>query len=265
VITSAEFTPLRDSLAALLAWRRRHAALFRDTRPDPEVGVYYDERGMASRWEETAGPTFAVAAALLEHAVPFRFVTAARPDGPFPRLSVVLVPPGIAGPVPSGRYRVVHIPRGALDTPGAPSRLGALPWVRRLLDGPMSLLARAYFGTARARRLIDSSGLTERFLESPLFGLPRNGQEVTRLLPPLATPRIAGTGPLLVERRRGNDDTLFIHIVNYADHAARVRVEESTPSRTRLHSPDEGTRLTLEGSTLMLTLECYAILELGRV
>jgi len=265
VLTADDFTQYRQTLAPLLSWAAANEELFRDVQPDAEVAVYYDTDGMALDWTRTAPATFAVAMSLVDRAVPFRFVAAAVDALAGSSVSVVLVPPGVRPPawtLPLGPP-LVPVSDGLLDIPAASSALLSSPFARRLMDLPMSLLARAYFGWAPVRRALDRSGLVANFLQSPLFRVPRNSQAIEALLPVLRHPRVTCDQPLLVERWLRSDGQHLLHLVNYADRPAVVRFDGRGSELTGLHTPDARTRLERDDQGRLLNLECYAVLEYG--
>ena len=263
VVTADDFAPYRQALAPLLNWAAANESLFRDAQPDAEVAVYYDMDGMATRWTATAPATFAVAMALVDRAVPFRFVATVDDVLGDSSLRRVLVPPNIRAPewnLPLGP-RLMPIPVEILDIPAAFSpRLGR-PLTRWLLNAPMTLLARAYFGCAPVRRLIDGTGLAANFLQSSLFRIPRKSRVIEALLPALRQPRARCDQPILVERWRHRDGRRLLHLVNYADRPVAVRFASWHPEPVSLHTPDTGTHLSNDDEGHLLNLECYAVLE----
>jgi hypothetical protein len=125
----------------------------------------------------------------------------------------------------------------------------------------MRLLATSYFASSRVRRTIDGLGLAARFLQSPLFQLPRSSDGLERLLPPLAPPRVECATPILAERWSCPDGRRLLHLVNYDELPATVYLRGWSGEPPELHTPDTGTQLTTDGDGLRLRLECYAILE----
>jgi hypothetical protein len=260
VLTAPDFEPMRASAASFLQWLAAHEALYRDVERAPAAAVYLDADALRERWGDVTPGTFAVAAALLRERIPFTFVTretlaAADADHP-----PVLIPPGVVPPAAPPSTRLVVIPEGALDVPAAPSRLLARRPVRALADRPLRALARHYFGSARVRRLIDRSGLTARFLESPLFTVPQRSAEIARLLRDADRPALACDVPILVERWRGRDGLTRLHLVNYVDAVADVTLR-GTPPLAASYSPDEATRVERVGDGIQIHLQTYAVLE----
>jgi hypothetical protein len=208
-----------------------------------------------------APATFAVAAALLHERVPFAFFTR-ETLASLAHVPPILVPPGIAPPPTAGPIHLIAVPDEALDVPAAPSRLLGRLVIRAMADRPLRALARHYFGSARVRRAVDRSGLTARFLESPLFTVPRRAAEVGRLLDGVERPHVESDTPLLVERWHGRDGLVRLHLVNYVDGMATV-VLRRTPPLQAWYSPDETTRVDADsvGAETRIHLETYVVLE----
>jgi hypothetical protein len=187
--------------------------------------------------------------------VPFSFVT---DDSERSAAVPILVPPGV--PVPD-LVGVVPVPEGALEVPGAGGSFLAGPRVRRVADRPLRALGRYYFISPRMRRLLDRAGVTARFLESALFGIPRERAALVRLVGPLGPPSARSATPVLVERWRRADGSWLLHLVNYAETPAVIEVTGPGGPLTASYSPDAGTeaRETQEGLTVRL--ETYVVLE----
>jgi hypothetical protein len=131
---------------------------------------------------------------------------------------------------------------------------------------------RAYFERRSFRRLLDGANITQRLLQggpayNPLFRVPPADERAALLEalgdPPV--PRVQAERPVLIEwwRRDGVDQ---LHLVNYADAPQEVEIALPWPARGRVLSPDgpdnEKTP-TLEGRSLRMTLDIYAVLEMG--
>jgi hypothetical protein len=254
VITSPDFARVLEEAAGLLRWVGEHAALYRDSEPAPLAGVYCDAEGLRERWAQTAPATFAVAIALVRAGIPFAFLTSLREAaGP------VLLPPGVAPPDAGARAVLIPVPPSELDVPGAGSRLSAHPWARALADRPLRTLSSAYFGRPTIRRFVDDVGLTSRFLESPLFALPRRWPAAVRLLAGHTEPAIESPAPVLVERWRGPAGTLRWHLVSYADEPITLTLRAPFHA---VHSPDPLTDAAPNADgTTRVRLDTYAIVE----
>jgi hypothetical protein len=259
VLTAPDFTPMRDAAGAFLRWLGEHDFLYRDAEPAPAAGIYLDAEGLRTRWADVVPATFAVALALLRSGVPFTFFTpeglrASSRDTP-----PVLVPPGVTPPsVPAG-LRLVVLPPGIPDIPAAPSPFLQSAFARALADRPLRALARHYFGSARVRRAFDRAGLTARFLESPLFTLPRRSAEVLEALGPSPAPMVVSDRPVLAESWRSRDGVLRLHLVNYDDAVSRVSVP-GQPAPTAVYSPDGPVDVDSEHG-LHVHVQTYAVLE----
>ncbi len=226
--------PLRASLAPLLQWLRQHDWLYADAVPAPAVLVPFQPAATGAGWLANA-QALAAGLSLLRAQIPFAF-TADRSD-----TTAAMFPLD--------------------DSPFAQPALGRLldlPWLRRLADPGMRTLARAYFGTVHARRWLDRSGLTRRFLESPWFRLPDNWIVARQLTPAIAGPHATADAPILVERWKHPRGPYRLHLVNYTDSPVEVTLHSAGP-RT-LHTPDSDSRW-LEGAHRRLHLVRYAVVE----
>jgi hypothetical protein len=259
VVTSEEFAPLRVALAPQLRWIDAHSARISGVCHDPAVHVLYDEVAFARAWARTASVTFAVAQALLAEGVPFGFVTRAGLRMGLAQGRSVLVPPGLAPPatISPARARLLTVPDGLAVPAGGPGWLSH-GVARRVADPILTRFATAYFASASTRRLVDRTGLTARFLQSPYFTIPRNHGMLRELLPVSELPAERADGAVLVERWCAGDGRSLLHLVNYEDRA--VNIDWSGPGAVpTLLSPDTETRWTDAGKRLQL--ECWAVLE----
>jgi hypothetical protein len=257
VITAPALRSALDDVAPLLRWMASNPRLFEGGTHAPLVQVLYDAHGMDAHWAATAPGTLATALALVREGIPFAFVTTQRLEDDDHANLPLLVPPGIRTgcvPVPSGRSVTLE----ADDVGGLrePSRLFAFKATRHLADRLLGSLSRAYFGSAPVRRLIDGTGATARFLQSPFFEWSTRSRVLERC--GVATP-VRTTLPALVERWRLADGAIALHIVNYTDGANVMALHADVPPR--LHTPDRNTRLVRRGQAVHLELDTYAVLE----
>jgi hypothetical protein len=264
VITAAEFVTVRAAVRPLLRWIQSNAGLYTDVRHDPEVGVLYDTAALQRRYGDVAAATFALATRLLADSTCFAFVT---PD----RLATgewagrrVLVPPGQRFDGTDGGAQLVYVSHAVCQLPPTPAQFLNSRAVRRACNMALTSISRAYFGSARARRALDASGITASFLRSPYFRIPARRGGMNGLAPDWSTTRVSAASPVLVERWfRERDGARLIHLVNFSDTPARVQLGGVISSTVELHSPDADTRLRT-GARLEMDLELYAVLELRR-
>ena len=254
VVTAPTLRPALDAAASLLRWLESNARLFEGAVPAPLVHVFYDAGAMERRWKWTAPGTLATALALVRAGIPFEFATADRLPSRSPPDPPLLVPPGVEGEgLPDGTIMLEPDDVGGIRVPGRAldSRI-----MRRAADVFLSALSRGYFGSARIRRLIDATGMTARFLQSPFFGWKSGPRIVERCH---VTAPCRPSLPALVERWRLADGGMALHVVNYAGGTNRIAFDGDEPAR--LHTPDADTLLVRTGETVHLDLSTYAVLE----
>ncbi len=97
--------------------------------------------------------------------------------------------------------------------------------------------------------------------QTTLFILPSADARGALLaaLPADLYPRVTADEPVLIEAWK-KDQTLQVHLVNYADKPQKVTIQFAAPVRVDSLSPDSEERLTLEGQTVSLELDIYTIL-----
>ena len=235
LITAPAFDQVRESAGQMLNWFAQHESLFEGCTPSPSVLVPIPERVTGRFWNQTMPAALLTGLALVRAQVPFAFATSTNKEhGSVPVIT------------PFARW---HRPQALAHNAVA----------RQVFNGPMQSLSRAYFGNAHMRRSLDASGITARFLQSPFFNLPPDWSQILRCLPPVDMPASSDQA-VLVERWRRNPHTTLLHLVNYSETAARVRLHGVTGVSVRLFTPDDNTGWT--GAPGELRLDTYATVEL---
>jgi hypothetical protein len=234
VITAPAFVELRAALAPLLQWLKRHAWLYEDVSPEPAVLVPFDPSATGANWSANA-QSLVAALSLLRAQVPFGFTVNGS----------------------ASAQTTLQLERKPFAEPSF-NRILDLSLFRRAINPVMSTLGRAYFGTVRARRLLDRTGLTRKFLESPWFTIPENWRLARELAPPIETPHARAETPILVERWRQSSGRWRLHLINYSDQPALVRLH--VDHAHALYSPDATTQW-LGTDPEVLHLDCYAVVE----
>jgi hypothetical protein len=255
VLTSAALAETRRAVAPLLCWLERNSSLYEGAWPDPDVLVLYDADAFRNDFTRAATATFGVAVALVAEGIPFDFVTRAAIDSEGEDRPV-LIPPGVRTPFPV--QRPIDVELEDLHPIRLPGRFTRNRLAHRAVDPFLSSFSRGYFGNARIRRFVDSTGLTARFLRSPFFRLPADPARISKRLPEIR-PVPRASSPVLLERRARPDGAFLFHLVNYVDTPAQVRLPV-LPQPPMLHSPDANTGFDRDNPH-MVWLECYAVLE----
>lgn len=246
VITAPAFQASLAAAGSIFSWLDANQHLYDDAAPDPAVAVLLDEPGMRNDWSRTAPPTFAVALALQYLGIPYSFTTPASATAL--RVPLVLPP---QSQISAQRGWIVA---DELDVPGQLVEVLESERFRTVADPILSNLARGYFGYAPLRRMIDATGLTRWFLQSPFFRLPRRSQLLAQRLPKTVFSVMANL-PVLAERYRRADGTQLLHLVNYAHQRQRVTLPGHD---LRLHTPDASALIGHE----TIELDVYAVMEI---
>jgi hypothetical protein len=255
VITAPALAQARSAAGEMFNWLESHAFLYENAVPDPDVLILLDEEALQDRWADTAPALAATALAVQASRVSYSFITLAELRAQGAQLPV-LVPPGCRRAPDVTGVAIIALPD--LDVPAASSGMTRSSAFRNAAHPVMSTVARNYFGSAGFRRTLDGLGVTRRFLQSPLFQIPRQPAVVRRALGDRVQPVIA-LRPVLVDRWRTADGRRLIHLVNYTDGVNRTFVPLET-SNVRVHTPDL-TSFSVDKDGVTVDLDVYAVLE----
>jgi hypothetical protein len=280
LLTGEPFTPEREALGRIHRWLEAHADLYKGRREVSPLAVYFPYTTMPFDWSYAASLTFAACQALLMAGLPYRVVgpgdwEAGRLEG-----QTLIVPPG-GGEGLEQRLREFAARGGrvvalgeeragarlvwARERPG-PTFLQRHPLLRAAVGRAVMTVYRAYFDHRAFRNLLDTTHATQRVLQggseyNPIFWVPPPEERAALLeaLGDLPVPRVHAEKPVLIEWwRQGETDQL--HLVNYADAPQEVTVTLPWAVRAQALSPDAGQALALEGRSLRISLDVYAVL-----
>jgi hypothetical protein len=122
---------------------------------------------------------------------------------------------------------------------------------------------KAYGGLKVVRWAMDSLGMAKLVTQTPLYFLPEADARKALLnaLPPNIYPRLESKSPALVEAWQ-DDDTLQVHLVNYAHEPQTVRVLLEAPLNGQSMTPEGKEEVRCQGAEISVSLDIYKILLL---
>ncbi len=280
LLTGAPFAEEREALGRIHGWLAAHAGLYEERREISPLAVYFPYDTLPFDWRYAAPLTFAACQALLAAGLPYRIVGPGSWDG----VRTLLVPPG-GGDGLQARLSQFAAAGGRVlalgeACPGVPlvwprerpgrTFLQRHPVLRAAVGRVAMAVYRGYFDRPAFRQLLDRTHATQRLLQggpdyNPLFRVPTPEERAALLeeLDGVALPCVQAGEPVLIEWwRQGEMDQL--HLVNYAGAPQDVEVSLPWPVEARVLSPDVEETRVLEGRSLRVRVDVYAVLAFQR-
>jgi hypothetical protein len=260
LLTAERFGPQRKAIGNLHRWLAGQAGLYQERENAARVGLLHPGDALWQAWGQLAPLYFGAGQTLLAAAIPWR-VVAGKPH--LADLDLLLCFGAIPdeGAVPPG-LRVVPVQ----ELPGwAPRPLSFLARHRGLRSAVSRLvgwLFQSYFRWRWWRQLVDRLGLQHFFWQTPFFRLPPvpAREALLEALGERPYPRVMAGAPVLAEVwRKGKGWQL--HLVNYGAGPQPVTVEFGQPVRGTILSPDGPAGVVLEGQSVEIGLDVYAVLD----
>ena len=279
LLTGEPFGAERRALSAIHRWLEAHADLYKGRQEVSPIAVYFPYDTLPFEWGYVAPLTFAACQTLMAAGLPYRIVGPGGWDG----VQTLIVPPS-QGAGLEERLNDLRRQGGSVIALGE-SRSGAeLVWardrpgltflqrnpvLRALVGRVIYSLYRAYFERPSFRRALDSSHVTQRLLQggpgyNPLFRIPPEVEraELLSAIGEIALPYVRSDMPVCFEWwRQGDFDQL--HLVNYAGAPQVVSVSLPSGGRHQVLLPDTDEKYYIEGRTVDLSFDVYAILLCG--
>jgi len=280
LLTGEPFAAEREALGRIHRWLEAHTGLYDGRYEASPLAVYFPYATLPFNWRYAAPLTFAACQTLLMAGLPYRIVGPGGWGAGRSGCQTLIVPPGgdeeleqrlwefaAAGGriVALGEERPEARLVWARERPGA-TFLQRHPVLRAVVGRAAMAFYRAYFDHRAFRNLLDRTDVTRRILQggseyNPLFRVPLPEERAALLeaLDGLSVPQVDAKEPVMIEWwRQGETDQL--HLVNYAGAPQEVNVKLPWTVRSQVVSPDTEEVIALEGRSLKILLDVYAIL-----
>jgi hypothetical protein len=258
LLTAEQYSPQRKSLNDIHSWLERNSPLYAVGENAASIGLLFPGEELWFNWHRLSPIFFGAGQALISAGLPWKVVSSSKHlKDVGTLLTFGDIPPDLRIPPEITKIEVPSLPGWELP---APSLLARSNWLRIIVSAIVLRLYRSYFRSRLARKILDSAGMANLVLASPLFKLPSQDQ-TTRLLSKLKPEdsiRVDSSYPVLIDvwNRIGRTQ---IHLVNYAQIPQRVTLNLPENKDWQIRSPDTVTR-TVSGNAIDLELKRYTIL-----
>jgi hypothetical protein len=264
VLTPSEYAPVHAALGEYHTWLEANAELFGTERQNvAPVGLLYPGDRLWLDWHRVASLYFGAGQALTVEGIPWRVI---QPGDSLKGLRAVLGfdQDTLASILPVPGAKAVLVPELDLWSPAPPSSVGESALLRKVVTSGVKAGLKAYSDSKLARGVMDRAGLPKIITQSPLYYVPerRAQQALLDALPSEMSPRLKAEHPALIEVWEAQE-TLQVHVVNYAGHPQRVQVQFQSRVRGRALSPDHADAAPeeiYEGALIDVPLDVYKIL-----
>jgi hypothetical protein len=264
VLTASQYAPIHAALGKVHTWLEAHAPLFGTERHNvAPVGLLYPGERLWLDWHRVAPLYFGAGQALTVEGIPWRVI---QPGDSLAHVQAILAfdEDTLAFILPVPGVEAILVPEIASWSPAPPSSVGKSALLRKVVTYGVKAGLRAYSDSKLARGVMDRAGLPKIITQSPLYFVPerRAREALLDALPSSISPRLKAESPALIEVWEAQE-TLQIHVVNYAGHRQHVQIQFQSPVRGRVLSPDnEDTAQPeiYEGALVDVPLNVYKVL-----
>lgn len=257
LLTAEKYAPQREAVNDIHQWLVENSELYEGRKNAARVGLLCPE-GVRFQWDKLVPLYFGVAQTLTFAKIPWRVVTT---DADWSGQEAVFTYEKTEAP--QTQAQIIYVP----DLPGwnipKDTFLAKNRPILSAVSGALSWYYRAYFRYRWARRLTDGLGVTQWFLQSPHFRLPSESaqQAVLSTIDDLSMEfQVLSSEPLLVETWR-KDNTMQIHLMNYAQQAQKVTLDFAQPIEARVLAPNQEP-CEVQKKSLVVELDVYAIVQI---
>jgi hypothetical protein len=259
LLTAERYGPERRAIGHMHRWLAARASTYKERCNIAPVGLLHPGEALWQSWHRLAPLYFGAGQALLAAGIPWRVVLEGDDWSDLKILYCFDGVPEHQGR--SGGLRLLNVPDLDGWQPANPSLLARHRALRSALGQVVGWLFQAYFRLRWMRKLVDGTGLVHAFWGSPYFVLPDAGAKASLLevLDHRIVPRVESREPVLAEIWQ-RAEARQLHLVNYAHSEQRVTVHFGAPVSGQVVS-FQGDTESFGGSTLVLNLDLYAIIE----
>jgi hypothetical protein len=264
VLTPSEYAPVHAALGKVHTWLEANAELFGTERQNvAPVGLLCPGDKLWLDWHRVAPLYFGAGQALTVEGIPWRVIQA---GDSLEDMQAVLGFDGdmLASIPPVPGVKAVLVPEIAFWSPAPPTSVGESTLLQKVVTSGVKAGLKAYSDSKLARRVMDWAGLPKIITQSPLYYAPerRARKALLDALPSEISPRLKAERPALIEVWEAQE-TLQVHLVNYAPYPQRAQIQFQSPVRGRILSPDDtdtAPEESYEGALIDVPLDVYKIL-----